>query len=135
MLYEIDVFNIKATLVEPGHVRLDEPDDLLGKAAHAVGAGPPRPKRYGHFWVKPTPSAPYATATSPAGHAKRMVQWLNDRQPVSAVKSAELVWQLGHCSFPPLRLLLGSYAVESIRDRLRSIIEEVSGLLLSSYLR
>ena len=26
MLYEIDVFNIKATLVEPGHMRLDEPD-------------------------------------------------------------------------------------------------------------
>ncbi|KAF2653725.1 NAD(P)-binding protein [Lophiostoma macrostomum CBS 122681] len=122
MLYEIDAFNIKATLVEPGHVRLDEPDDLLSNVVHA---GPPRPKRYGHFWVKPTPSPPYATATSPAGHAKRMVQWLNDRQPVSAVKSAELVWQLGHCSFPPLRLLLGSYAVESIRDRLRSIIEEI----------
>ena len=32
---------------------------------------------------------------------------------------------LGHCEFPPLRLLLGSYAVESIRDRLRSIIEEI----------
>src|SRR3978361_1908147 len=26
MLYEIDAFNIKATLVEPGHMRLDEPD-------------------------------------------------------------------------------------------------------------
>lgn len=132
MLYEVDIFNIKATLVEPGHVRLDEPDDgpipsgmLNNTTAGTGGAGPPRPKRYGHFWVKPAPSAPYATLTSPAGHAKRMVQWLNDRQPVSAVKSAELVWQLGHCSYPPLRLLLGSYAVESIRDRLRSIIEEV----------
>jgi hypothetical protein len=132
MLYEVDVFNIKATLVEPGHVRLDEPDDgpvPAGTLNHTIagigGAGPPPPKRYGHFWVKPAPSAPYATLTSPAGHAKRMVQWLNDRQPVSAVKSAELVWQLGHCSYPPLRLLLGSYAVESIRDRLRSIIEEV----------
>ncbi|ORY17665.1 hypothetical protein BCR34DRAFT_596834 [Clohesyomyces aquaticus] len=134
MLYEIDVFNIKATLVEPGHVRLDEPDGYTvpagtyGTLATAPGAGnpgPPKPKRYGHFWVKPTPSAPYATLTSPALHAKRMVQWLNDRQPVSAVKSAELVWQLGHCSYPPLRLLLGSYAVESIRDRLRSIIEEI----------
>lgn len=42
-----------------------------------------------------------------------------------AVKCAELVWQLGHCSYPPLRLLLGSYAIESIRDRLRSITEEL----------
>ncbi|KAF2263912.1 short chain dehydrogenase/reductase family protein-like protein [Lojkania enalia] len=126
MLYEIDIFNIKATLVEPGHVRLDEPDDIPVPAGTlAMTAGPPRPKRYGHFFVKPTPSAPYTTLSSPAGHAKRMVQWLNDRQPVSSVKSAELIWQLGHCSYPPLRLLLGSYAVESIRDRLRSIIEEI----------
>ncbi|KAF2714957.1 short chain dehydrogenase/reductase family protein-like protein [Pleomassaria siparia CBS 279.74] len=132
MLYEVDIFNIKATLVEPGHVRLDEPYDgsiPTGASNNTTSgtseAGPPLPKRYGHFWVKPSPSAPYATLTSPAGHAKRMVQWLNDRQPVSAVKSAELVWQLGHCSYPPLRLLLGSYAVESIRDRLRSIIEEI----------
>ncbi|OCK84797.1 short chain dehydrogenase/reductase family protein-like protein [Lepidopterella palustris CBS 459.81] len=116
ILYEIDVFNIKATLVEPGHVRLDEPETGT--------SGPLRLKRYGHFWVKGA-SAPYSAPTSPAGHAKRIVQWLNDRQPTSAVKSAELVWQLGHCSYPPLRLLLGSYAVESIRDRLRSIIEEI----------
>ena len=54
-----------------------------------------------------------------------MLQWIGDNQPTSAIKSAELIWQLGHCSFPPLRLLLGSYAVESIRDRMRSIIEEI----------
>ncbi|KAF2114787.1 hypothetical protein BDV96DRAFT_599969 [Lophiotrema nucula] len=132
MLYEVDIFNIKATLVEPGHVRLDEPDDQFNPLnnlgltpASSGGTGPPKPRRYGHFFVKPTPSAPYATLSNPSGHAKRMVQWLNDRQPVSSVKSAELIWQLGHCSYPPLRLLLGSYAVESIRDRLRSIIEEI----------
>jgi NAD(P)-dependent dehydrogenase (short-subunit alcohol dehydrogenase family) len=145
MLYEIDIFNIKATLVEPGHVRLDEPDDgVIPRApgasastaanananananpASGAVAGPPKPKRYGHFWVKPNPSASYSPLNSPSRHARRMVQWLNDRQPVSAVKSAELIWQLGHCSYPPLRLLLGSYAVDSIRDRLRSIIEEV----------
>jgi len=113
MLYEIDVFNIKATLVEPGHVRRDEPDSTTN----------PLPT-FGHFLIKQA-SEPYAGPTAPAAHAKRMVQWLGERQPTSAVKAAELVWQLAHCSFPPLRLLLGSYAVESIRDRLRSIIEEI----------
>ena len=54
-----------------------------------------------------------------------MVQWLGERQPTSAVKAAELVWQLGHCSYPPLRLLLGSFAVESVRDRLRCVTEEI----------
>lgn len=112
MLYEVDSFNIKATLVEPGLVRRDEPDWERN----------PLPA-WGHFLIK-DPSPPYAGSSSPALHARRMVQWLGNRQPTSAVKCAELVWQLGHCSFPPLRLLLGSYAIESIRDRLKSIIEE-----------
>lgn len=113
MLYETDAYNVRATLVEPGLVRRDEPDSAVN----------PLPT-WGHFLVKPASEA-YASATSPALHAKRMVQWLGDRQPTSAVKCAELVWQLGHCSYPPLRLLLGSYAIESIRDRLRSVTEEL----------
>lgn len=113
MLYEIDAFNLKATLVEPGLVRRDEPDSQTN----------PLPT-WGHFLIKPA-SEPYSQDSSPALHAKRMVTWLGDRQPTSAVKCAELVWQLGHCSYPPLRLLLGSYAIESIRDRLRSVTEEI----------
>ncbi|TKA28942.1 hypothetical protein B0A50_03353 [Salinomyces thailandicus] len=160
MLYEIDTFGIKATLVEPGHMRLDEPTGLDDKAPSATAPTtttaaawvssspsstepqlqqlqqqsqqsqqpqqhqPVKLRRYGHFFVK-KPSPPYDTPTAPAGHAKRVVQWLADRQPTSAVKSAELVWQLGHCRYPPLRLLLGSFAVESIRDRLKSITEEI----------
>ncbi|KAI7522894.1 NAD(P)-binding protein, partial [Hortaea werneckii] len=133
MLYEIDTFGIKATLVEPGHMRLDEPtglDDKANNGSYDSSSDPnypapsalPQPnqgpsnkspsttdttttnnsntahpplRRYGHFFVKP-PSTPYATPHAPAGHARRVVQWLADRQPTSAVKSAELVWQLGH---------------------------------------
>lgn len=118
MLYEVDAFNIKATLVEPGLVRRDDPEQPQGEKI--LGTGLPL---YGHFLVKQA-SEPYSSPTSPAQHYRRVVQWLGDRQPTSVVKSAELVWQLGHCSFPPLRLLLGSFAVESIRDRLRCVIEE-----------
>lgn len=113
LLYEVDSFHIKATLVEPGLVRRDEPD----------WGGNPLPT-WGHFLIKGA-SEPYNSPSSPALHAKRMVAWLGDRQPTSAVKCAELVWQLAHCSYPPLRLLLGSYAIESIRDRLRSVLEEL----------
>ncbi|KAK7953574.1 Oxidoreductase BOA17 [Apiospora saccharicola] len=121
MLYEIDSFGVKATLVEPGLVRRDEPADEGGQE----GAGHPLPlPTWGHFLIKPA-SEPYAHPASPALHAKRMVQWLGDKQPTSAVKCAELVWQLGHCAYPPLRLVLGSYAIESIRDRLRSVTEEL----------
>ncbi len=129
MLYEVDAFGIKATLVEPGHMRLDEPTGLDDQTFEGLGPDGQNGnklnlKKYGHFFVK-KPSQPYDTPTAPAGHARRVVQWLVDRQPTSAVKSAELVWQLGHCRYPPLRLLLGTFAIESVRDRLRSIIEEI----------
>lgn len=141
MLYEVDGFGIKATLVVGGHMRRDElsdevealkdgtwrthlPRGHMKSESGSSGLPDTHLKPFQHFHIKPA-SAPYAGATSPAGHFKRMLQWIGDNQPTSAIRSAELIWQLGHCSFPPLRLLLGSYAVESIRDRLRSIIEEI----------
>lgn len=115
MLYEVDGFGIKLTLVEPGHMRRDD--------KHTQANGQKLPK-FGHFKVM-KPSEHYEAKDSPAAHAQRMLQWIGDNQPTSAVKAAELVWQLGHCSYPPLRLLLGTFAVDSIRDRLKSIIEEI----------
>ncbi|ODH44697.1 hypothetical protein ACO22_00774 [Paracoccidioides brasiliensis] len=126
MLYEVDAFNIKGTLVEPGHMRrddLDTPESPSGSTAPDLYYSSPLPL-FGHFLIKPA-SEPYRSNTAPAGHARRIIQWMGDKQPISAVKAAELVWQLAHCSFPPLRLLLGSYAVESIRDRLKCITEEI----------
>jgi NAD(P)-dependent dehydrogenase (short-subunit alcohol dehydrogenase family) len=138
MLYEVDGFGIKATLVVGGHVRRDELQEEAEKQGdpkrrnqtpgqvkvEAAALPDTHLKPFQHFHIKPA-SAPYADVSAPAGHFKRMLQWIGDNQPTSAIKSAELIWQLGHCNFPPLRLLLGSYAVESIRDRLRSIIEEI----------
>ena len=136
MLYEIDSFGIRATLVEPGHVRRDDDPPISSSSNMTTNSNTTTTgttdglgkmnslPTFGHFLIKPA-SEPYASPTAPAGHAKRMLQWLEGRQPTSAVKAAELVWQLGHCNYPPLRLLLGSFAVESVRDRLRSIIEEI----------
>lgn len=123
MLYEIDSFNIKVTLVEPGHIRRDDSDSVPGIPVSGNNLSSPLPA-FGHFLIKPA-SAPYSGPAAPAAHAKRVLQWLGDKQPTSAVRAAELLWQLGHCSYPPLRLLLGSYAVESIRDRLKCITEEI----------
>lgn len=114
MLYEVEHFGIRATLVEPSHLRLDD----IPKGSEA------KLPIFGHFKVKAA-SAPYQGKDSPAAHAKRLLVWMGEKQPTSAVKSAELIWQLGHCSYPPLRLLLGTYAVESIRDRLKSVLEEI----------
>ena len=128
MLYEIDQFNVRMTLVIAGHMRRDDHtlpaspgifrQDVPQEAHTASG------KKFQHFRIL-RPSSHYASPDAPASHALRMLQWIGDNQPTSAVKAAELTWQLGHCSYPPLRLLLGTFAVESIRDRLKSIIEEI----------
>lgn len=116
MLYEVDPFGIKLTLVEPGHLSRD--DDV-----HTMANGH-KLSLFGHFKVARA-SEPYSAKDAPAAHTQRVLHWMGDNQPTSVVKAAELVWQLGHCRYPPLRLLLGSFAVESIRDRLKSIIEEI----------
>ncbi|KAL8708162.1 MAG: hypothetical protein Q9220_006923 [cf. Caloplaca sp. 1 TL-2023] len=161
MLYETHIYNIKATLVEPGHLRRDEsPSPSPPPAAHNLHHLQPQqqqrhhhphdqqsqpttlpsslhphqpaqqnhPQQFTHFLLKPLPPlSPYSSPTSPAQHARNIVSWLgtHNAQPTSAKRSAELVWQLGHCRYPPLRLLLGGFAVESVRDRLRCVIEEI----------
>ncbi|EXJ85407.1 hypothetical protein A1O1_05771 [Capronia coronata CBS 617.96] len=115
MLYEVDQFSINATLVQPAHLRRDD--------VHVMANGQRLPM-FGHFKVAKA-SEPYMGKDAPAAHAQRTLHWIGDNQPTSVVKAAELIWQLGHCRYPPLRLLLGSYAVDSIRDRLKSIIEEI----------
>ena len=144
MLYEVHAFNIKATLVEPGFVRDDYPTASTNSSTRAAAmfepelqsshptqthrellAGMHHQPKYAHFLVHPHPSPPYTHPTSPSMHSKRIFQWLDGRQPTSAVRCAELVWQLAHCRYPPLRLLLGTYAVDSVRDRLRCVTEEI----------
>jgi NAD(P)-dependent dehydrogenase (short-subunit alcohol dehydrogenase family) len=150
MLYEVAPFNINLTLVEPGHLRRDDntilplplqplPPTTSTSGVNAAGAATNGKAQgqgqgqgqmqtdlplFGHFKVA-RPSSPYSTKDSPAAHTQRTLQWMGSNQPTSVVKAAELVWQLGHCRYPPVRLLLGSFAVESIRDRLKSIIEEI----------
>lgn len=131
MLYEVDQINIKLTLVISGHLRRDDtrqlgpsdsPEQTLNRNGSAVD--PSANKAYNHFRIL-RPSSHYASPDSPASHAQRIIQWFGENQPTSTLKAAELIWQLGHCSYPPLRFLIGSFAVESIRDRLKSIIEEI----------
>ncbi|POS87978.1 hypothetical protein EPUL_000231 [Erysiphe pulchra] len=116
MLYEVHQFNINVSLVECGWVGKDisnqEKDDSVSSSIFS-----------GNFISKP-PSEPYSHSTSPALHAMKMVQLIGDQQPICIMKCSDLVWQLGHCGYPPFRLSLGSYAIESVRDRLRSLVEE-----------
>ncbi|KAG0644073.1 hypothetical protein HOY80DRAFT_1007059 [Tuber brumale] len=119
LMYEVEPLGIKVTIVVPGLSRRDEPDENLN------GPAP----MWGHFLLKP-PADAYRATNSPAQHATRMIDWLKYKEPTSAIRIAEITWELGHSAHPPLRLFLGGHAVEAVRDRLRSTIEEVSSYLL-----
>ncbi|EPS41087.1 hypothetical protein H072_5013 [Dactylellina haptotyla CBS 200.50] len=114
LMYELEPFNVKVSLVIAGLAKRDEPTQ------DTHGAIP----NWAHFLIT-TPSASYSNVASPANHARRMVQWIRDKQITSGLKVAEMVWELAHCQKPPLRLLLGQHAVESMRDRLRFTLEEI----------
>ena len=129
LMYEVARFNIKCTLVELGYARRDDlpitNSKIVRNSAEQSGTSLNPLPLFGHFSIKPV-SAPYASPDAPAGHAKRMLQFLaGDKQPTSVVRIAEVIWQLAHCGCPPLRLSLGGMAVESARDRLRWTVEEV----------
>ena len=43
--------------------------------------------------------------------------------------------QLAHCGSPPVRLVLGSHAVDTMRDKLRHSVEEIESWLSVSTLK
>ncbi|KHJ34218.1 putative short chain dehydrogenase reductase family protein [Erysiphe necator] len=121
MLYEVHQFNIKVSLLECGWLGEDSFDREKNafRSLESVSSS----FSLENFVIKP-PSEPYSQQSSPALHAMRMVQLIGDKQPICIMKCSDLAWQLGHCSYPPFRLSLGSYAIECVRDRLRSLVEE-----------
>ncbi|ODQ64732.1 NAD(P)-binding protein [Nadsonia fulvescens var. elongata DSM 6958] len=40
-------------------------------------------------------------------------------------RACEIVWETAHCEVPPMRLILGTQALETMRDKLRSSVEEI----------
>ncbi|KAK9455285.1 hypothetical protein V1511DRAFT_499999 [Dipodascopsis uninucleata] len=75
-----------------------------------------------HFVVKPR-LGPYQD--TPAEYGRRLILWLSANNSTKSDKVGRVVIELAHCRHPPMRLLLGSDAVETMRDRLRQVIEEV----------
>jgi hypothetical protein len=129
MLYEVNAWNIGATIIVSPGMR-DDTDRLQSSDIEDDSVTSREKKKRRIEEVAQEGTGVYGDENSPAKHVARVAQWMEGRQPVSMVRSAELIWQLGHCKYPPLRLLLGMYAVETVRDRLRCVIEEVSALLV-----
>lgn len=131
LMYEVEELGIKVTLVQPGLSRRDEYISPFPLPHQLTFPSPEDPSNnnqtpfWGHFVLKHGSEA-YRDITSPSLHAIRMIDWVKYRQPTSATRIAETVWELAHCGDPPFRLLLGSHAVDTIRDRLKFTIEDVS---------
>jgi NAD(P)-dependent dehydrogenase (short-subunit alcohol dehydrogenase family) len=43
----------------------------------------------------------------------------------NGAKLGVLMWELAHCQNPPLRFAFGTQAIKSVKDKLRSVVEEI----------
>lgn len=62
---------------------------------------------------------------TPAEYGVQFTKHLDKILATSTVKVASIIWEIGHCKSPPLRLLLGSCGVLGMKDKLRGMAEEI----------
>jgi NAD(P)-dependent dehydrogenase (short-subunit alcohol dehydrogenase family) len=97
---EVSPLGIKVTLIEPGGMRTDW-------AGSSTNAGPLRPE------YEPTVGALIKRLRSTAG-----------QEPIDPAKVGRLLLEITKMDEPPLHLPLGKYAVDSIRDSMRTLMED-----------
>ncbi|KAI9666856.1 MAG: hypothetical protein M1829_005659 [Trizodia sp. TS-e1964] len=112
MIGELDPLGIKITAIETG----------LGQNKYSTDSNK---LLQGPSFISIPPSEPYGDVNSPLQYAERMIAHLKATSFVNTASCAELIWQLAHCQNPPPKLALGSFAIGSCRDRLRSLVEEI----------
>ncbi|HEY0055692.1 MAG TPA: oxidoreductase [Pedobacter sp.] len=100
---EVEPFNIKVTIVEPGPFRTNWAGDSSVRSAKVI--------------------EDYA---STAGSRIATINGYSGQQPGDPMKAAKAIIKIANSDNPPLRLPLGKVAIEAIRNKLRSMEEEIS---------
>ncbi|ODV90296.1 hypothetical protein CANCADRAFT_2027 [Tortispora caseinolytica NRRL Y-17796] len=116
--HEMDPFSVRTTLIQLGNAVVIEPTghpdidkiqrthfDMKNRMPEYRGT----PSDYGTVLASRNP-----TANKP----------FNERHAVSLPKAADIVWELVHCQDPPVRLALGTQAVDTLLDKMRFAVEE-----------
>ena len=103
---ELETFGCKATIIVMGNAQRWFDDTT---------------RQWGHLKLSKPLIKEYRG--SPADHSKHLLSRSRDRQPTDPNRVAEIVWQLAHCGSPPVRMLLGTHALDTMRDKLRDMLE------------
>jgi short-subunit dehydrogenase len=98
---EVAPLGIKVTIVEPGPFRTNFITNSLVRAAKSIDD---YQKTVGKF--------------------KRVLESINGNQPGDPDKAAQAIFEVVNSSNPPLRLVLGSYAQQRFKSKLKQLGEE-----------
>ncbi|MDR3678521.1 MAG: oxidoreductase [Flavipsychrobacter sp.] len=100
---EVAPFNIKVTIVEPGPFRTKWAGESAARSEKVIDA----------------------YEDTPAGKRIAQIQGYSGQQPGDPVKGAKAIIKAVESTEPPLRLPLGSVAVDAILDKLHSVEQEI----------
>jgi NADP-dependent 3-hydroxy acid dehydrogenase YdfG len=100
---DVEVFGIKVTIIEPGPFRTDF-------AGNSIKIADPHPDY----------------RKSKAFGIRDYMSQMNNNQPGDPVKAAQIIIQVSSMEKPPLRLLLGSIAIERMRIKLERFNAELN---------
>jgi NAD(P)-dependent dehydrogenase (short-subunit alcohol dehydrogenase family) len=100
---ELQPLNIHLTLVEPGPFRTDWAGSSSVMARNKI-----------------------EDYEQSSGVRLRLLQNSSGKQPGNPVKAANAILLAVNAEHPPLRLVLGKVALEAIRDKFRTVEEELS---------
>lgn len=99
---ELAPLGIRVTLVEPGPFRTDFVTRSLEKA-----------------------SQPLADYDGTSGKFGRLIASMNGKQPGDPAKAAKAILAIAEAESPPLRLVLGKYAIKKARDKSAALLRDV----------
>ncbi len=99
---ELKPIGIGVTIVQPGPFRTDFIGRSLEKAAESI-----------------------ADYDKSSGQFARLILGMNGRQPGDPAKAAEAIIQAVESPAPPLRLVLGRYAIDKVKKKLAATAQEL----------
>lgn len=120
--FEVEHLGCKVTIIETGYAKSGTKDDEVQVAKTTSVYGLNSTPISSHFFLRDL--GPQYQNT-PAEYGVQFVKHLDKILATSSIKVASIIWEIGHCQNPPLRLLLGSAGIMGMKDKLRGMAEEI----------
>lgn len=121
--FEVEHLGCKVTIIETGYAKSGNEEDDNARVARTTGIHNLKSTPISSHFLLRELGPQYRN--TPAEYGIQFVNHLDKILATSTVKVASIIWEIGHCQNPPLRLLMGSAGVLGMKDKLRGMAEEI----------